>query len=202
MEAGCIIAGHPAGTDQEPQLLSEISSCLPESSRVEIQAVLTGQRAKIDVNRCTEAVPGRRLRFLLALEAPEGVADVLEVEADATLKQARSHSAPISQQMTCSTLRRLMAVRAAQSFARPGLGVSAGPEDGQSGPHEKNKSASYPSPRPHLGGLSGANSTATQNPADWRSSQVTSRPSRTSTDQSNFRCCDAHGYRPRWRTSK
>src|SRR6516165_4434356 len=55
--------------------------------------------------------------------------------------------------MTCSTLRRLMAVRAAQRFARPGLGVSAGPEDGQSGPHEKNKSASYPSPRPHLGGL-------------------------------------------------
>src|SRR6516165_1863281 len=55
--------------------------------------------------------------------------------------------------MTCSTLWRLMAVRAAQRFARSGLGVSAGPEDGQSGPHEKNKSASYPSPRPHLGGL-------------------------------------------------
>src|SRR5262249_38348475 len=66
--------------------------------------------------------------------------------------------------MTCSTLRRLMAVRAAQRFARPGLAVSAAPEDGQSDPHEKNKSASYPSPRPHLGAFSGANSTATQTP--------------------------------------
>src|SRR5262249_28140451 len=80
-----IIAGHTPGTGQEPQLLSEIASSLPESSRVEIQAVLTGQRAKIDVNRCTEAVPGRKLRFLLALEAPERVADVLEVEPGAAL---------------------------------------------------------------------------------------------------------------------
>src|SRR5262249_49009647 len=70
--------------------------------------------------------------------------------------------------MTCSTLRRLMAVRAAQRFARPGLGVSAGPEDGQSGPHKKNSLPAIPRRARILGAFSGANSTATQNSTDWR----------------------------------
>jgi|SRR6266446_6441902 len=57
--------------------------------------------------------------------------------------------------MTVSTLPRLMAVRATQRFANTGLGVSAGPEQAQSGPHYQ-KSDSYPSPRSDLGGLQDA----------------------------------------------
>ena len=86
-----------AGPGQKPQILSEVASALRESGCVEIQPVLPGQLTKIDVDGRAEAVPGRKLRVLLILEAPEGVADILEVEYHATLLQACSLAAPVSQ---------------------------------------------------------------------------------------------------------
>jgi hypothetical protein len=92
IEAGRVRAHQAAGPGQEPQIQSEIASSLRESGRVEVQSVLPGQLAEIDV-----PVPGRKLRVLLTLEPPEGVADILEVESHATLQQARSCAAPVSQ---------------------------------------------------------------------------------------------------------
>jgi hypothetical protein len=51
---------------------------LRECGRVEVQSVLPGELAKIDVDRCAEAVPRRKLRRLLTPEAPQGVADILK----------------------------------------------------------------------------------------------------------------------------
>ena len=57
---------------------------------MEIPALVTRQRAKIDVDRRPDPIPRRELRCLLALQTPERITDVLEVEAHATLEQARS----------------------------------------------------------------------------------------------------------------
>src|SRR6267378_8550340 len=86
-----------AGPGQKPQIQSEVASSLRESGRVEIQPVLPGQLTKIDVDGRAEAVPRPKFRVLLTLEAPEGVADILEVESHATLLQAGSLAAPVSQ---------------------------------------------------------------------------------------------------------
>jgi hypothetical protein len=64
---------------------------------VEVQSVLPGQRTKIDVDGRAETVPGCKLRLLLAIEAPEGVVDILEVESHATFQQARAQAIPVSQ---------------------------------------------------------------------------------------------------------
>jgi hypothetical protein len=85
------------GPVRSPRSQSEIASSLRESGRVEVQSVLPGQLAEIDVDGRAEPVPGRKLRVLLTLEPPEGVADILEVESHATLQQARSCAAPVSQ---------------------------------------------------------------------------------------------------------
>src|ERR1700730_814922 len=97
IEASRVRTRHSARPGQESQILSEIASSLRESSRVEVQSILPGQRTKIDVDGRAETVPRRKLRLLLALEAPEGVADILEVESHATLQQACSQAIPVSQ---------------------------------------------------------------------------------------------------------
>src|SRR5260370_42406657 len=132
IEASSVRTHQSAGPGQEPEIQSEIASSLRESRRVEVPSVQPGQRAKIDVDGCAEAVPGRKWR-LLTLEAPEGVADILEVESHATLQQACSRAVPVSQQMR---------------FGHAGLGVSEAPEDTQTGQHQKHKSGSYASPWP------------------------------------------------------
>jgi hypothetical protein len=78
IEASRVRTHQAAGPGQEPQIQSEIASSLRECGRVEVQSVLPGELAKIDVDRCAEAVPRRKLRRLLTPEAPQGVADILK----------------------------------------------------------------------------------------------------------------------------
>src|SRR5580704_6476684 len=71
IEAACILAGHPTRTGKEAKISSEIAPALPKPSRVEIQPLLTYERAKIDVHRGAESVPARESLFLHALEIPQ-----------------------------------------------------------------------------------------------------------------------------------
>ncbi len=123
IEAACIRAGHPAGTGQKAQICSEIAAALPECRRMEIQSLLTGQRAKIDVDRSPESVPTRKSLFLLALEIPEGIADILKIEFHSALLQARTLAAPIPEEVAVRTLTRLVTVRTGKRFMLSGLGM-------------------------------------------------------------------------------
>jgi hypothetical protein len=80
----CFRAYKAARPGQEPQVQPEIAAALREAGRVEVQTVLSGRLAKVDVDSRAEAVPALKLRVLLALEAPEAVADILEFEFHAT----------------------------------------------------------------------------------------------------------------------
>jgi hypothetical protein len=65
------------------------------------------------------------LRVLLTLEAPEGIADILEVESHATLLQACSLAAPVTQQMSLRThayvvVARQLGVLPYRSGSKPG----------------------------------------------------------------------------------
>src|SRR5882757_11551645 len=97
IEAGRAETHQAADPGQKPQIHCEVASALRQPRCVEIQPVLSGQLAKIDVDGRAEAVPGRELRVLLTLETPEGVADILEVEYHARLLQACSLAAPVPQ---------------------------------------------------------------------------------------------------------
>jgi hypothetical protein len=80
------------------------------------------QGAEINVNGSSKAVPARKALLLLALEIPQRIADVLEIECDTSFLKARPHPAPISEQMAVRALPRLMVVRAAKRFRPAGLG--------------------------------------------------------------------------------
>jgi hypothetical protein len=54
---------------------------------MEIQPFLIDQGAEIDVHSSSKAVPARKALLLLALEVPEGIADVLEIEPDASFQE-------------------------------------------------------------------------------------------------------------------
>ena len=60
---------------------------MPECGRMEIQPRLLHQPTKVDVNRASETVPARKSLFLLALDVPERVRDVLEIEPNTTFQQ-------------------------------------------------------------------------------------------------------------------
>src|SRR5262249_52149690 len=70
IEAERIFAGHAARTGQQAKICTQVASCLPKRSRMEIQSGLLLQRAKIDVDRASDAVPARQSLFLLALDVP------------------------------------------------------------------------------------------------------------------------------------
>src|SRR5260370_42017050 len=86
--------------------------------------MLTDQRAKIDVHCSAKSVPTREPLFLLALDVPEGVADVLKIEFHTALLQARSLAAPIPEEVAVRALTRLMTVRTGERFLLRGLGMS------------------------------------------------------------------------------
>jgi hypothetical protein len=88
---------------------------------MEIPSLVTGQLAKIDVHRSAESVPNRKALFLLALEVPEGIADVLKIEVHPTLRKARPLSAPVSEEVAVRTLTGFVAVRAGERFVMPRL---------------------------------------------------------------------------------
>lgn len=80
IETARIHAGHAARTCQQAQISSEIAAALPESRCVEIQAVLADQLTEIDVYSSPEPIPTRKPLFLLALEVPQGIVDILKIE--------------------------------------------------------------------------------------------------------------------------
>jgi hypothetical protein len=120
IEAGRVGTHQAARPGHESEIQSEIASSLSQAGCVEIPSVEPCQRAEIDVDGGAESVPHGK-GPLLALEAPEGVADILEVESHALLLQACSRAAPISEQIGLGR--------------HAGLGVSMASEDTQTGQH-------------------------------------------------------------------
>src|ERR1700720_3778889 len=90
---------------------------------MEIQPLHTGQRTEIDIYRSAKPVPTCQSLFLLALDVPEGIAYVLEIESHAALKQARPLAGPISEEMPVRALTRLVAVRTTERFVLRSLGM-------------------------------------------------------------------------------
>ena len=123
IEARRVRAGHSAGTGQESQIRSEIAAGLPERCRMEIQPMLTDQRAKIDVHRSPKPIPTCKSLFLFALDVPKRIADVLKIEIHTFLVQARSLAAPIPEEVAVRTLTRFVTVRTGKRFMLRGLGV-------------------------------------------------------------------------------
>jgi hypothetical protein len=128
-------AGHAARAGQQSKLPVEVASALPERSRVKIPAGLTYQRTEIDVDRASNSVPTNKAFVAIALDVREIIADVLQIESDASFEQIWPDAAPVSQEMAVRTLTRLMTVWAAKRFLLESLGISVGRENGQRGPH-------------------------------------------------------------------
>ena len=90
---------------------------------MEKQVALADQFAEIDIDRPSEAVPAREAFFLVALDVPEGIADVLEIEPDTSLRQTGPLAAPLSEQMAVWSQARFMAVRPTECFFLRDLGI-------------------------------------------------------------------------------
>jgi hypothetical protein len=90
---------------------------------MEIQPLLTGQRAKINIDRPSESVLACKTLFLHALEIPERIADVLKIKVHTTLLQASPLTAPGSKKMAVRTLPRFVTVRAGDLFLLHNLGM-------------------------------------------------------------------------------
>jgi hypothetical protein len=101
---------------------------------MEIQTVFTDQRTQVDVHRSTETIPTREPFFLLTLNVPKRVADVLEVEPHTAFEQAGPLATPSSKEMTVGALACLVAVRATKSFSESSLSVSVNHKETESGP--------------------------------------------------------------------
>ena len=102
---------------------------------MEIQSLLTDQRTQVDVHGSPESVPTRESLFLLTLNVPERVADVLEVEPHTTFEQAGPLATPVTREMPVRALACLMTVRAAKRFPYACLGMSPGRKEAQRDPH-------------------------------------------------------------------
>jgi hypothetical protein len=83
---------------------------------MEVQPRLLDQSAKVDVNRTSDTIPHCGSLFLVALDVPKSVRDVLEIETDTTFQQARSLPTPVAKKMAMGALTGLMTVRSAQRF--------------------------------------------------------------------------------------
>ena len=101
-------ARHAAGAGQRTEIGSEVTATLPECSRVEVQIAVSRQRAEIHVHGPAKAIPTRKPFFAVALNVPERITQILEIESDATLKQARPQAAPIAEEMPMRALSSLM----------------------------------------------------------------------------------------------
>jgi hypothetical protein len=95
---------------------------------------MTGQRAKIDVYRSPKSIPTRKSLFLLALEIPEGIADVLKIEFHAAFQQVRPLAAPVTEEVAMRALTCFVAVRAGEWFVLRSLGISRKCKDTKSAP--------------------------------------------------------------------
>ena len=90
---------------------------------MKIQSLLTDQLAKIDVYRSPESVPARESLFLLALEIPERIADVLKIEFHAALLKACPLASPVPEEVAVWALTRFVTVRAGERFLLRRLGM-------------------------------------------------------------------------------
>jgi hypothetical protein len=84
---------------------------------VEIQSLLADQRAEIDVHRTSEPIKTCESVLLFALNVPERITDVLEVESHTAFEQPGTFAIPVSKEMSVVALTRLIAVRAAKRFS-------------------------------------------------------------------------------------
>ena len=121
IEAACIHAGHPTWTGEQTQIGPEIAAALPKRCCVKIQPLLTDQRAKIDVDRSAKSVPNGQSLFLFAFDIPEGIADVLKIEAHSMLLKACSLTVPLPEDVTMGALTGFVAVRTRKRLLLPGL---------------------------------------------------------------------------------
>jgi hypothetical protein len=88
---------------------------------MEIQVVVTGQLAKIDIYRPAESVPACESLFLHALEVPKRIADILKIEAHTALFQASPLASPFAEEVAVRTLPGFVTVRAGDRFFVRGL---------------------------------------------------------------------------------
>src|ERR1700688_929614 len=102
---------------------------------MEIQTLLTDQRTQVDVHGSPKPIPTRESFFLLTLNVPERVADVLEVEPYTTFEQAGPLATPVTQEMSARALACLMTVWTAKRFPYACLGISPGRKEAQREPH-------------------------------------------------------------------
>jgi len=84
---------------------------------VEVQPVLPGQRAKVNIYGSSESVPTGKSPLLLALDIPERIADLLKIKFHSALQKTRPLAAPIPEEVPVRTLTGLVAVGAAKRFS-------------------------------------------------------------------------------------
>src|SRR5262249_45936801 len=96
IKAGVGLAGHAAGTGQQSEIGTQVSSNLSESRRVKVPTGVIVQLPEIDVDRRANAVPAEQLAALLADDVPKRVADVVKVDPNAAFEPPRSCTAPVS----------------------------------------------------------------------------------------------------------
>src|SRR5262249_54096006 len=68
------------------EVSTQIAASLPERRGVEVQTTVTGQCAKIDVDRPAEAVPACETFRLYTLDIPQRIRDVLDLCAHISVK--------------------------------------------------------------------------------------------------------------------
>jgi hypothetical protein len=94
-----VLAGDAAGIGDQSKVRAKIASGLPKRCGVEIQTGLIGKRAEVDIDGAANAVPACKTFIRIALYARERIRDVLEIEPNAALEQARSVPAPVSEKI-------------------------------------------------------------------------------------------------------
>jgi hypothetical protein len=85
---------------------------------MEIQSVLMPPGAKVDIEISANAVKTCKPLLLFALQVPQKITDVLQIEVNTVFGQSRPLSTPVSEQVPVGPLSDLTAVGAAQRFVR------------------------------------------------------------------------------------
>ena len=101
---------------------------------MEIEAVLPRERAEVNVHGPAEPVPTGKALGLFALEFPKRVGDVLQIEADAALKQTWPFTTPVAKEVAVRSLPGLVTVGAAQSLFHLSLCKRGDSEEANDGP--------------------------------------------------------------------
>src|SRR5262249_22851526 len=118
-----VLAGHAARSGDQPQIISQVASTLPDRGGMEIEPRLFGQGAEIDVDRGPDAVETCRALFLLALDVPQSVGDELKIETNSPFQQTRAFSTPVSQQVPICSLDFFVSVGSAEFVFEVSLAI-------------------------------------------------------------------------------